>query len=36
MIRALLTLGSLLALAPVAAVAIEQPEFRVVEQAGAF
>jgi hypothetical protein len=35
-IRALLTLGSLLALAPVAAVAIEQPEFRVVEQAGEF
>ena len=36
MIRALLALGSLLALAPVAAVAIEQPEYRVVEQAGAF
>jgi hypothetical protein len=35
-IRALLTLGSLLALAPVAAVAIEQPGYRVVEQAGEF
>ena len=34
--RALLAIVALFALAPVAAVAIEQPEYRVVEQSGAF